>query len=428
MAKKKFDFTSGSKIKYRLMYAFCAYLIVAALIFNSPKEILNGLKIITTASDNLITDYMELANIGAALFNSAILTMIHLSVMKYLKVNLDSLNIAALLTVTGFALFGKNFINYIPLSLGVYLYSFIKKEDLKTNVNTALFINALGPMVTEIYYIVGGIEGIFVAMLVGLFVGVVFTPLAESFKAFHHGFSLYNAGFTAGIIAMLFNGFLRSIDIYIVDKNIILKGHNRELFIMLFILQAIIIVTGYFSDEKAFKNYKRLILTSGVNQPKYTDLFGIGATLINCGTMGLFATCYVILVGGQLNGPTIGGILTIMGFAFVGKNIKNAIPIFVGVYLASALNIYNAHQTGPMLAALFGTTLCPISGYYGIIPGIIVGFLHMGLVTNVGGLNSGLNLYNNGFSGGFIAAVAVPILNAFYPVFGLEIEEKYYDD
>ena len=58
-------------------------------------------------------------------------------------------------------------------------------------------------------------------------------------------------------------------------------------------------------------------------------------------------------------------------------------------------------------------TLAPIAGEYGILAGILAGFLHMSLVTNIGFLHAGMNLYNNGFSGGFVAAFLLPLLEAF---------------
>ena len=36
--------------------------------------------------------------------------------------------------------------------------------------------------------------------------------------------------------------------------------------------------------------------------------------------------------------------------------------------------------------------------------------------ANLSFLNAGLNLYNNGFSGGFIAAILVPILDEIYKI------------
>src|SRR5699024_12377920 len=62
-------------------------------------------------------------------------------------------------------------------------------------------------------------------------------------------------------------------------------------------------------------------------------------------------------------------------------------------------------------SGFIGTTLAPIAGHYGWKAGILVGLLHAGLVPNTGITHAGLNLYNNGFAGGFVAAPVVPVLD-----------------
>ena len=71
-------------------------------------------------------------------------------------------------------------------------------------------------------------------------------------------------------------------------------------------------------------------------------------------------------------------------------------------------------STSFLLTALFGTTLAPVSGHYGVIAGVLAGSLHMVIVTNISYLHAGMNLYNNGFSGGFTAAIIVPLLEVFF--------------
>ena len=65
-----------------------------------------------------------------------------------------------------------------------------------------------------------------------------------------------------------------------------------------------------------------------------------------------------------------------------------------------------------MLATLFGTTLAPISGQFGWQWGIVAGFLHSSAALTVGFNHAGLNLYNNGFAAGIVAAVMVPVIIA----------------
>ena len=64
------------------------------------------------------------------------------------------------------------------------------------------------------------------------------------------------------------------------------------------------------------------------------------------------------------------------------------------------------------IAGLFGTTLAPISGYFGWPYGVLAGFLHSSVVLYTGSPVAGMNLYNNGFSGGLIAIVLYPAIIA----------------
>ncbi|MDF5361646.1 DUF1576 domain-containing protein, partial [Vibrio parahaemolyticus] len=68
---------------------------------------------------------------------------------------------------------------------------------------------------------------------------------------------------------------------------------------------------------------------------------------------------------------------------------------------------------GSVLTVLFSTTLAPIAGEFGVLFGLLAGGLHASLVSNLSYLHAGLNLYNNGFSGGFVAAFLVPIITSF---------------
>ena len=74
----------------------------------------------------------------------------------------------------------------------------------------------------------------------------------------------------------------------------------------------------------------------------------------------------------------------------------------------------NISLTSFAITLFFSTCLAPISGKFGIIPGIIVGFVNFCLVLNMGALHGGLNLYNTGLSAGIVASVSVPILQIFY--------------
>ncbi len=131
------------------------------------------------------------------------------------------------------------------------------------------------------------------------------------------------------------------------------------------------------------------------------------------GIMGLICMFFVHITGGIFNGPIIGSIITVVGFSAFGNHPKNSIPIMVGVFFGGILKVWDIQTTPVMIAGIFGTTLAPIAGKYGAYAGILAGFLHLSMVMNVGVIHGGTNLYNNGFSGGLIAAILVPVFESF---------------
>ena len=60
----------------------------SSVFFNSPLEILTGMKQILIAQSILISDYMAIANPGAAIFNSGLLMLIAVVISKVNKVNI----------------------------------------------------------------------------------------------------------------------------------------------------------------------------------------------------------------------------------------------------------------------------------------------------------------------------------------------------
>ena len=83
-----------------------------------------------------------------------------------------------------------------------------------------------------------------------------------------------------------------------------------------------------------------------------------------------------------------------------------------GVFLGSVVMHWSLSDSAVQLACLFCTTLAPISGYFGWPYGVLAGFLHSSVVLFTGSPVAGMNLYNNGFSGGLVAIVLYPIIIA----------------
>lgn len=151
--------------------------------------------------------------------------------------------------------------------------------------------------------------------------------------------------------------------------------------------------------------------TSGKFVTDFTALFGEETSLLNMGIMGIVYMIFTLLIS-NLNGPTIGGLFTIVGFSALGKHLSNTFPVVFGATMSAYLNAHSITSPQIVLALLFCTNLAPISGEFGIIWGIIAGFLHVSMALSVGYLHGGFNLYNNGFAGGLVAMVLIPLINA----------------
>ena len=237
--------------------------------------------------------------------------------------------------------------------------------------------------------------------------------LAARMLTAHAGYNLYNTGFAAGFVAITANSLFNMFGMPVDPKNIVSPDFNMPLLVLFTIYFLVLIILGYEHNNKSFEGYGKLMSYSGKLITDYTRLCGFPVTMVNMGVTGLIALAYVILMDGSFNGPTIAALLTLVGFSSCGNHPRNTISILIGVAVASKLVNINMTTTAIVISGLFGTTLAPIVGDFGLVCGFFLGPLHLALVSNIGSLHSELNLYNNGLSGGIIAMLVVPILDAF---------------
>jgi len=99
-----------------------------------------------------------------------------------------------------------------------------------------------------------------------------------------------------------------------------------------------------------------------------------------------------------------------LGFSAHGKHAFNCVPVMAGIFLGGLLNHVDPNTTSLQMAGLFGTTLAPFAGIFGWPFGLLAGLIHSSVVLQAGLPLEGMNLYNNGFSGGLVAIVLYPVL------------------
>ena len=400
---------------YIILICYFTSFIIFGFLVNTPHEILSGMKNIIIESDILITDYFKVGGIGAAFANSGLLGLISIYILIHIGIKPNGATVTALWLVAGFAFFGKNIMNVWPVMIGVWIYSKYQKESFLNYVLIALFGTTLSPTVNELRF-----TGIFPLQLsilmgisIGIFIGFILPPIASYCMKLHQGYNLYNTGFAAGLIAALLMSVFRAFGIDFKQRLIWSSGNNFLFIIVLLILFGSMIILGYFLNDKSFKNLNKIMNHSGRLITDFYMLYGEGISLVNMGILGIASTCIILMIGGDLNGPTIGGIFTVAGFGTFGKHILNVIPVMIGAILSSAFNIWSINSPNMQLAILFCTTLAPISGHFGWWWGITAGFLHVCMVMNMGYIHGGINLYSNGFAGGVVAIILIPIITAF---------------
>ncbi len=384
------------------------------LLLDSPEEILTGWARIITTRDALITDYFGVGGMGAAFVNSGLLTAIACAIYRLTRAPVSGASVASLFIVMGFGLFGKNIFNVWPLIAGVWLYARHRREPFSSHVDIAFFGCALSPIFSEVLFSTSlpGRIAAPLALVTSLLLGFILSPVAgQLFKA-HSGFSLYNIGFTAGVLGILIVALFKSYG-FVPDPVMIWTSQSRGL-LCGFVAGLFLALTStaLMLDRQTLSKFRSLIRLSGQAPTDFLARYGLGATLLNMGLCGLMGLAVVMLTGADLNGPTIGGILTIAGFGACGKHPFNVAPIMAGVLLGSIAKPWTIQEPETILATLFGTTLAPIAGQFGWLWGLVAGFLHSSASRSVGYHHAGLNLYNNGFAAGLVAAVLVPVIVA----------------
>ncbi len=395
---------------YQIMMLFYLLFVAFAFALDSPQQIISGFWRILTSRGILITDYMAIGGVGATLINAAATGMFSVLVQMRAGVRPNGATLMAMWLTTGFAMFGKNLFNLLPISFGVWLYSRYKKEPFMNYTLVFLLSSTCSPVVSGICFhpMLPLSAGLPIGILAGIAVGFLFAPISAYTNRVHGGYNLYNMGFAGGIISTFLVSALESVGFPIGNELHWSDGHNLPMAVMVYIICVLLIAYGLFG-KKYFEppKYRRVMASSGRLVSDFLILSGHTA-YFNMGLLGILSTTLLLLYGANLNGPTICGIFTVIGFGAFGKHLRNVWPLLAGAILCTYINRWDVSHPMNILAILFATGLSPIAGQYGWAWGVLAGFLHVNTVMHIGFLNSGLNLYNNGYAAGFVAILMVP--------------------
>ena len=397
--------------------AISALLVIAGLAVDGPMAALRGLYGIITQPDLLISDYVATSGVGAAMLNAGLVTGASVLVLKLSRDPFNGFSIVTVGLMLGFSFFGKNIATMWPFVLGSWLCTKVTGYSFADYASVGLMSSSLSPLVS--YMALGSVYasiplGIFVGMLVG-FIMPVLSPYTYRIQ---NGMNLYNVGFASGLMAMMIVPVLTALGDSPPTALHWSEGWDRWLLGFILLSSLVSLAAGLFFCKRpageVLRQYRELLGTTGRTPSDYLRMFGFAPSLVNMGVNGLFCLLVLFAIGGDLNGPTAGAIISIMGFSAWGKHLRNMMPLMLGVILGSTVLHFSIRDPALQIAVFFVTTLAPVSGHFGWPFGLLTGFIHSALVLQTSGPVSGLNLYNNGFSGGLITIVCVPVAAAIF--------------
>mgnify|MGYP006286785029 CR=1 FL=1 len=398
---------------YWLTWGILLTIILVGLVHQGPEQALVGLWELQLHPARLINDFTAIGGAGATLINAALVAAVGLLLIRVNKIRISGPTLAAVFTMLGFGLFGKTPVNILPIIFGVYLAAKLSGRGFNQYILIALFGTALAPVVSTVAVEIlpGSPLAWPAAVLAGAVLGIFLPPAAMVMLRFHQGYNLYNIGLTSGFLALF------AASIFLVGRadlgSQLIWNEAPELPLRLLIpaLSTVLILAALLDGPgKVARDFLRITKLSGRLPSDFMDMVSAGGALINMGLLGFAAWGYALIVGAPLNGPVLGGILTVIGFGAFGKHLKNCLPVALGIVAATFLFGASPSAPGAILALLFGTTLAPIAGEFGLLVGVVAGFLHFVMVHRTGAWHAGMSLYNNGFAGGLTATLLAAVM------------------
>ena len=188
-------------------------MIAFGIALDPSPGLLRGWLRILTSPGMLVSDYVEIGGPGAAFCNAGLVGLAGLLLAAWQGMSLSGPIVAAVFTMAGFGLFGKNVWSIWPIIAGVALFSRVARRPFKGYILVALFGTALSPLVTQVAFGLGLPlwAGLALSLLLGVGVGTILPPLAVYMLRLHQGYNIYNVGLTCGFLGLFITALLNSV-------------------------------------------------------------------------------------------------------------------------------------------------------------------------------------------------------------------------
>lgn len=380
-------------------------------VFHPVQQIFKGYYEIIKSPSILITDYVYIAGLGATLFNVSTILFCNILFLQLLKIKMNGPIFSGLIMIAGFSFFGKNMMNTIPIYLGIFLFSLYKKIPFKSFIITILFSTGISPLVS--YTMFGFSLHLGISIPLGIFCGLLVGFLIPAFAShtivFHEGYNLYNTGFALGILSAFFYAIFRFAGLKVESVQLYDNSSYHIFYYFLLFLALFYILVSFLHDHHVYKKYWNLLKTNGRLISDYGGEFGNEAVFLNFGILSFLLFLLAILFRVKINGVIFGSALAIIGFTGYGLHLRNVLPIWIGAGITILISMVIQNQytltVSQVMMFVFASGVAPIAGRYGAIYGLLIGALHIIFTPIVISLQGGFDLYNNGLSAGFEAAL-----------------------
>lgn len=150
---------------------------------------------------------------------------------------------------------------------------------------------------------------------------------------------------------------------------------------------------------------------------------GVGAALLNAALVLLLSTLLIRRLGLPFTGAALACLFLMGGFALLGKNLVNIVPIAVGGWLHALCR--RERFAKYIYLTLYGTCLSPMVSFLMVrmrpgtrwiamgLCGLAIGFLLPAIAGFTTRIHQGYNLYNVGFAAGILGLGAASVFKGF---------------
>ena len=323
---------------------FSSCFLIAAFFMPDRTQMLPGLWKIISMPTKASTSFFSIGGYAATFLNMGLIGLICTAL--YCIPGTKPAHAATLVTIltTGFGSWGIHIVNMWPTMFGVLLHCVVKKEKIGDHTNAMLFSTGLAPFMSELMIRYPHMEvvgfrpiGIFLALLVGTFVGFFLPAGLDNSPKVHKGFDIYSAALPVGMTAFLLHAFLYRamgvpIPAAVSDLSLVSPAIVNTFCIVLFSLCVIIA----FAMGCRPKDYWKLISDPDLVS-NFSATYGNATMLMNVGLYGFFILAYYNHIGAPFNGVTFGVIFCMLSTCNAGSHPGNIWTITLGYFLASKL-------------------------------------------------------------------------------------------